>query len=134
MIKYVTDGGDDILDSGVFLEEGSFSSQGVTIVPEISYGGTNDSTLYEGCGLAFIYFVRTSNLANADTVNLTIGGSAVNGVDYNTGVPGVPLPNQLIFAAGQDSISYCINAVSDGVLEGLDTIQLSIILTGFKCI
>ena len=126
----VGDGGDGILDSGVFLEEGSFTSQGVTIIPEISYGGTNDSTLYEGCGLACIYFVRTSNLANADTVNLTIGGSAVNGVDYNTGIPGVLLPNQLIFAAGQDSISYCINAVSDGVLEGLDTIQLSIILTG----
>ncbi|CAN5428720.1 hypothetical protein BH10BAC1_BH10BAC1_04000 [soil metagenome] len=126
----IGDGGDDILDSGVFLEAGSFSSQGVSIVPEISYGGANDSTLYEGCGLACIYFVRTSNLANADTVNLTIGGSAVNGVDYNTGVVGVPLPNQLIFAAGQDSISYCINAVSDGVLEGLDTINLSIILTG----
>lgn len=126
----IGDGGDGILDSGVFLEEGSFSSQGVTIVPEISYGGTNDSTLYEGCGLACIYFVRTSNLANADTVNLTIGGSAVNGTDYNTGIPGVPLPNQLFFAAGQDSISYCINAVSDGILEGLDTIQLSIILTG----
>lgn len=126
----VGDGGDDILDSGVFLEAGSFTSQGVTIIPEISYGGTNDSTLYEGCGLACIYFVRTSNLANADTVNLTIGGSALNGVDYNTGVIGIPLPNQLIFAAGQDSISYCINAVSDGILEGLDTINLSIILTG----
>lgn len=126
----IGDGGDDILDSGVFLEEGSFSSQGVTIIPDISYGGPNDSTLYEGCGLACIYFVRTSNLANADTVNLTIGGSAINGTDYNTGVVGVPLPNQLIFAAGQDSISYCINAVSDAVLEGLDTILLSIILTG----
>lgn len=126
----IGDGGDDILDSGVFLEEGSFSSQGVTIVPEISYGGANDSTLYEGCGLACIYFVRTSNLANADTINVTIGGSAVNGVDYNTGTVGVPLPSQLFFAAGQDSISYCINAVSDGILEGLDTINLSIIQTG----
>lgn len=126
----IGDGGDDILDSGVFLEEGSFSSQGVTIVPEISYGGANDSTLYEGCGLACIYFVRTSNLANADTINVTIGGSAVNGVDYNTGTVGIPLPPQLFFAAGQDSISYCINAVSDGILEGLDTIQLSILQTG----
>lgn len=126
----IGDGGDDILDSGVFLEAGSFSSQGVVILPEISYGGPNDSTLFEGCGLACINFVRTSNLANADTINVIIGGSAINGVDYNTGVVGVPLPNQLFFAAGQDSISYCINAVSDGVLEGLDTIQLSIIQTG----
>lgn len=126
----IADAGDGAWDSGVFLEEGSFSSQGVTIVPEISYGGPNDSTLYEGCGLACIYFIRTSNLANPDTINVTIGGSAVNGVDYNTGVVGVPLPAQLIFAAGQDSITYCINAVSDGVLEGLDTINLSIIQTG----
>ncbi len=126
----IADAGDGSWDSGVFLEAGSFSSQGVTIVPEISYGGANDSTLYEGCGLACIYFVRTSNLANADTVNLTIGGSAVNGVDYNTGVVGVPLPSQLFFAAGQDSLSYCINAVSDTFLEGLDTIQLSILIAG----
>ena len=126
----IGDGGDETLDSGVFLEAGSFSSQGVTIIPEISYGGANDSTLYEGCGLACIYFLRTSNLANADTINVSIGGSAVNGVDYNTGTLGIPLPTQLFFAAGQDSISYCINAVSDGTLEGLDTIQLAIIQTG----
>ncbi len=126
----VGDGGDHVLDSGVFLEEGSFTSQGVQIIPEISYGGPNDSVLYEGCGLACIYFVRSSNLANADTVNLTIAGSAVNGVDYNTGALGVPLPSVLIFAPGQDSISYCINAVPDGVLEGLDTIDLTIFLTG----
>jgi CHU_C Type IX secretion signal domain len=126
----IADVGDGAWDSGVFLEAGSFSSQGVTIVPEISYGGANDSTLYEGCGLACIYFVRTSNVGNADTINVTIGGSAVNGVDYNTGITGVLLPNQLIFVAGQDSISYCINAVADGITEGLDTITLSIIQTG----
>ncbi|MGZ4046781.1 MAG: choice-of-anchor L domain-containing protein [Bacteroidia bacterium] len=126
----IADVGDDAYDSGVFLEAGSFSSQGVTIVPQISYGGANDSTLYEGCGTACIYFVRTSNIGNADTVNVTIGGSAVNGVDYNTGVAGVPLPTQLYFAAGQDSISYCINAVADGITEGLDTITLAIVQSG----
>ena len=126
----IADVGDGAYDSGVFLEAGSFSSPGITIVPTISYGGANDSTLYEGCGSACIYFVRTSNLTNADTINVTIGGSATNGVDYNTGVPGVPLPNQLFFAAGQDSISYCINAVADGITEGLETITLSIIQPG----
>ena len=126
----IADVGDGAYDSGVFLEAGSFTSQGVQILPEISYGGANDSTLYEGCGLACIYFVRTSNIGATDTVNVTIGGSAVNGVDYNTGVAGVPLPNQLIFAPGQDSISFCINAVADGITEGLDTINLSILQTG----
>lgn len=126
----IADGMDWILDSGVFLEAGSFSSQAVQILPEISYGGANDTTLYEGCGLACIYFVRTTNLANADTVNFSISGSATNGVDYNTGIAGSMLPSQLIFAPGQDSISYCINAVSDGIPEGMESIVLSINQTG----
>ena len=129
----ISDVGDGSLDSGVFLEAGSFSSVGVQIIPEISYGGANDSTLYEGCGKACIYFVRSSNLDQQDTIDVTINGSAVNGVDYNTGSLGVLLPSQLIFGAGQDSISYCINAIADGVTEGLDTISLTIVPLG-NCI
>ena len=124
----IADGGDDVLDSGVFLEAGSFSSQGVTIIPQISYGGENDSTLYEGCGDACIYFVRGSNISNADTINLTIGGTAINGTDYydNNVGPGTPFPNQLIFLAGQDSVAFCITAVSDGNTEGIESIELTV--------
>lgn len=128
----IGDGGDEILDSGVFLEAGSFTSQGVSIVPEISYGGSNDSTLYEGCGAACIYFVRTSNLSNVDTINLVLGGTAINGLDYydNNVGPGTPFPNQLIFPAGQDSISFCINALADGSTEGLETFIITILPSG----
>ncbi|MCK6649070.1 MAG: choice-of-anchor L domain-containing protein, partial [Bacteroidia bacterium] len=128
----IADGGDGIIDSGVFLEAGSFSSVGVQIIPEDSYGGANDSTLYEGCGNLCIHFVRTSNITVQDTINLTIGGTAVNGTDYydsNIG-PGALLPSQLIFAPGQDSISFCINAVSDAVAESLESITLLIQPTG----
>lgn len=126
----IADVGDYAFDSGVFLKAGSFSSSAVQIIPQISYGGPNDSILYEGCGLACIHFVRASNLSQADTVTVNIGGNAINGVDYNTGVAGVPLPTVLIFQPGQDSISYCINAVNDAVVEGLETILLSITQTG----
>jgi hypothetical protein len=126
----IADAGDGAFDSGVFLEAGSFTSQGVTIVPEISYGGANDSTLYEGCGNACVYFIRTTNLANTDTINVTIGGTATNGTDYNTGTIGTPLPSVLIFAPGQDSIQYCIDAVNDASTEGPETILLQIIQTG----
>lgn len=124
----IADAGDGVWDSGVFLEAGSFSSVGVNIIPEISYGGANDSTLYEGCGNACIYFVRTSNLSTSDTIDITIGGTAVNGTDYydNNAGPGALLPTQLVFAPGQDSIQYCINAVSDLATEGLESITLSI--------
>lgn len=128
----IGDGGDDILDSGVFLEAGSFSSHGVSIIPQISYGGSNDSTLYEGCGAACIYFVRVSNLTNPDTINLVIGGNAINGTDYydNNIGPGTPFPNQLIFPAGQDSLSFCINADADGITEGLETFDITILPSG----
>lgn len=124
----IADAGDGVWDSGVFLEAGSFSSVGVSIIPEISYGGANDSTLYEGCGNACIYFVRTSGLTTTDTIDVTIGGTAVNGTDYydNSVGPGALLPTQLVFLPGQDSISFCINAVSDSVMEGLESITLSI--------
>lgn len=124
----IADGGDDVLDSGVFLEAGSFSSQGVSIIPQISYGGANDSTLFEGCGDACIYFVRGSNISNPDTINMVIAGTAVNGTDYydNTSGPGTPFPNQLIFAAGQDTISFCITAVADANPEGVETITITV--------
>ena len=126
----IADVGDNAYDSGVFFEAGSFSSQNVHILPEISYGGSSDTVLYEGCGSACIYFVRTSNLANTDTINVAVGGTATNGVDYNTGVTGVPIPTQLIFAPGVDTISYCVNAVSDGITEGPESLTLAINQTG----
>lgn len=128
----IADAGDGSWDSGVFLEAGSFSSQSVAIIPQVSYGGANDSTLYEGCGDACIYFVRGSNIANPDTINLVIGGTAINGTDYydsNIG-PGTPLQTQFIFAAGQDSISFCFNAFADGTAEGLESIDLTIAASG----
>lgn len=128
----IADAGDSSFDSGVFLEAGSFSSQGVNILSEISYGGANDSTLYEGCGAACIYFVRSTNLSNADTINLIIGGTAVNGTDYydNNIGPGTAISGQVIFPIGQDSASFCFSAVDDGSSEGMESIDLSVASSG----
>ncbi len=124
----IGDGGDGVLDSGVFLEAESFSSPGVSIIPQISYGGQNDSTLFEGCGNACILFVRGGTLAGSDTVNLVISGSAVNATDYydDAGGPGTPVPSQIIFLPGEDSVSFCLTAVSDLNTEGLESIVLTI--------
>ena len=128
----IGDGGDDVLDSGVFLEAGSFASSGVAIISEISYGGSNDTILYEGCGTACLYFIRAANITSTDTINVGITGTAVNGTDYyevNAGI-GTPLPTQFIFAAGQDSISICFNALLDGNVEGFESIILTIAAQG----
>lgn len=124
----IGDGGDDALDSGVFLEAQSFSSPGVNIIPQFSYGASVDTTLYEGCGDACILFVRGGNLSTADTINLTVSGTAINGTDYyeNTGGIGTSFPSQIIFPIGEDTISYCITAVSDLNTEGPETIVLTV--------
>ncbi|MCC7302151.1 MAG: gliding motility-associated C-terminal domain-containing protein [Bacteroidia bacterium] len=122
----VADIGDGAYDSGVFLKAGSFSASQVTISTNISYGGPNDSTLFESCGTACIVFDRgNSNLQNPDTITLTFSGNAVNGVDI---VPAIP--NQLIFAPGQDSIVLCFSAPQDNITEGLDTLLISALTSG----
>ncbi len=121
----VADALDGIVDAGVFLEAGSFTTGQVNIASEISYGSNNDSTLYEGCGQACLILSRTGSTATTDTVSLVIGGTAVNGTDI---IP--QIPNQVIFQPGQDSIVICVQAVQDLVSEGLETFTLTSNVTG----
>jgi gliding motility-associated-like protein len=116
---------DGIVDGGVFLQAGSFTTGAVNLSTQISYGSTNDSTLYEGCGQACITLARTGSTTLADTVQLTVGGNAVNGVDY---IP--QIPSQVIFQPGQDSITICVQAVQDNTNEGLETMTLTSNVSG----
>lgn len=124
----IADGADQVLDSGVFLEAGSFQASQVTISANISYGGPNDSTLFEGCGQACLIFDRgQGNLNNPDTVALSFSGSATVGADI-TG-----LPPQLIFPAGEDSIIVCVQAVADNTTEGLENLIVTAQSVGGPC-
>lgn len=116
---------DQNYDSGVFLEAGSFSSGQVDVSTEISYGSLNDSTLYEGCGQACIILTRQSNLANPDTAQILLSGTAVNGVDFTP-----QIPSSVIFPAGVDSITICVQATQDGTPEGLETITFISVTQG----
>jgi gliding motility-associated-like protein len=123
----IADGGDHILDSGVFLEAGSFSSQGIIVGSASTVGGNingNDSTLYEGCGSLVVYFDRGNNTSTQDTVCFSILGNATNGVDYAT------LQNCIIFPIGVDSVAYTISANMDANNEGPETIQIVVPQTG----
>lgn len=121
----IADGGDDILDSGVFIEEGSFVSSGnVLMSSSTSFGGAvagNDTTIYEGCGFASVLFDRgTNNLAVADTFYYTISGTAINGADYST------INDSVYFAVGQDSSYVTINSLPDAIIEGTETVILTV--------
>jgi gliding motility-associated-like protein len=121
----VADGGDGIIDSGVFLEEGSFSSTGnVFLTTNTNFGGApsnNDTMFYEGCGAATITFDRgTNHLAFIDTMNYVITGSATNGLDYSM------IDTEVIFAIGQQTATVTINSLSDLLSEGMETVILNV--------
>lgn len=111
----VADGGDDVLDSGVFLEEGGIQCSGNDL--EISTGFTNGSSyLVEGCTDAVLHFVRDGNLSQTISVSYSVGGTATNGVDYNS------IADSVVFGVGQDSVTLMISAIDDGLNEGIETI------------
>lgn len=121
----IADALDGIVDAGVFLQAGSFTTGQVNLATEISYGSNNDSTLYEGCGQACIILARTGSIAQPDTVSLTITGTALNGIDF---IP--QLPSTVIFQPGQDSVVICIQAIQDGTPEGIETLIINSSATG----
>lgn len=121
----IADGGDSVYDSWVFFEKNSFSSNSVTITPEYNYtSAPNDTLIYEGCSDVTLTFQRFGNLSQPYTANISIGGTATNGVDYNVG--GNPFPNQITFPAGQDSAQLNVSFIADGITEGVETLTLQI--------
>jgi gliding motility-associated-like protein len=127
----IADGGDGIIDSGVFLEEGSFASLGnILITPSTSFAGISglsDTMIYEGCGSASVLFDRsTTSNVNADTLLITYTGTAINGVDFAF------VSDTVFYAPGQDSAYVTINTLADTNTEGIETITISF-LTSVSC-
>jgi len=116
----IADASDDAWDSGVFLEAGSFSSNTVTLNSNIDING-NDSILYEGCGSAFLDFVR-DNTNDTSVYHFTITGTAGTS-DYNISADSV------LFLPGQDSVTLTFDALQDGLTEPLETVTIMLIQT-----
>ncbi|MFM9985818.1 MAG: choice-of-anchor L domain-containing protein [Flavobacteriales bacterium] len=119
----VCDANDSILDSGVFLQRDSFSSNLVVQVElNLSVSGPNGDTLFENCGEGAITFERPES-GNPDVelvAYLGYSGTAINGVDYTL------LPDSVVFPPGVMSISFPLDAFDDGILEGTETVHMEI--------
>ena len=106
---------DGALDSGVFLESGSF---GAIPLVEIGIDSPTDSSLVgEGCEFDFV-FTRLLD-AEADTIPLTVSGLAEEGVDYQV------LPDFVIFEPGQSVYNLTIFAFYNEEIQGVRDLQLS---------
>ncbi len=118
IIIAISDIGDGILDSGVFLEEDSFSANAVqvSIVTQ-----TGDTSIVEGCAGADIYFVRPeSDTLSTLTIDFDITGTATNGVDYNL------ISSPITFLPGQDSVLLTLNPTDDGNPETAESVIITV--------
>lgn len=113
----IADALDGAVDAGVFLEAGSFGSEGVTITAASVTGGT---TIAEGCGNAIFTFERPDTTGNF-TFNFDITGSAQMGIDYTN------VPDSIIIQQGQTSATITVDAFTDGISETQETITFFII-------
>jgi len=100
----IVDAGNAQFDSGVFLEGGSLTTNSYSFSHLDSVGATIDGlshTVVRGCSSTNIKVVAAHTTATATTLNLTIGGTAVNGTDI------VTIPTTVVLPA--DSLSAIIN-------------------------
>lgn len=123
----IADAGDGALDSGVFLEAGSFSSSGEEAVEMEAVTGV--SGVYEGCDIGSFVFRRLPGSSNNSpiTVGYTVSGTATPGVDYTA------LPGSVTIPAGEDSVVLSIEGVLDFTTEGTETVILELAGGGCSC-
>ena len=123
----VADAGDGALDSGVFLESGSFSASGEEAVTMEAVAGV--SGVYEGCDIGSFVFSRLPGASNASplTVGYIVSGTATPGVDYTA------LPGSITIPAGQNSAVVNIQGILDFTAEGAETVILNLAGGGCSC-
>jgi gliding motility-associated-like protein len=114
----ISDAGDRSLNSAVFLEANSFSSNTiqVSIVTQ-----TGDTSIIEGCAGADIHFIRPAgDTLDSLIVDFNITGTATNGIDYNQ------IPTPIVFLPGQDSVTISFNPIADGVAEPSESVIITV--------
>lgn len=106
LVMVVADAVDDIVDSGVFLEEGSLTSKPVTLK---AIGGANGILntpkpyCVRGCTSAKFEINRHSASPYPQKINYELSGSAIDGYDYTA----VQSPGRVMIPAN-DSVTYIV--------------------------
>lgn len=120
----ISDAGDQILDSGVFLEANSFSSNAIVVSTQYSLG--NISTIaaesaIEGCNNAKVTFTLLSPVTDSTWIPFdTIYGTATNGVDF-------PFINDsVLILPGSKTGEIVIAPVQDTIIEPSEDIVIII--------
>lgn len=126
LIIAIADVKDPIFDSGIFLQANSLTSKvPVTVNHQLSFDAFNDPNMMaEGCVSATVTLTRQShNLNNSLTIPISVSGTATQGLDYTS------IPTSITFAPGQQTAQFTFNALEDGIIEGIETLDIHFYIT-----
>ena len=123
----IADCSDGGLDSGVFLKAGSLSSTAL-YVKTLGGGGLEVpfTNTVRGCPPGVVRISRSGSTSQPITIPLTIGGTAVNGVDYST------IPSAVTIPAGDTVTTLYINGIPMNPPVGPKSVVISI-LSPYSC-
>ena len=122
----IADVGDGSLDSGVFLEAGSLSSNAISIVNNTQVDPQNNYYLVEGCSAGSFKIKRPNVEAAQLNVTLSYAGTAINGVDMQL------LPTNVTIPANQSEVIVNVVPIIDNIPEGIELIKIYA-LAGGSC-
>jgi len=111
----IADAGDEAIDSGVFLEAGSLKQGTISAITQTANA---DTVALEGCTKAKFVFSIDSVQSTNTYIDFEIAGTAINGVDYTQ------IDTLFILPAGQTSATITVDAINDGIIEGLESVYL----------
>lgn len=119
----VQDRGDSAFDSGVFIEAGSLSSYGVSIIPNATYLNpiNNIPTAVEGCVNAEINMTLSFIPVDTVAVPLQFLGTAQFGIDY---IYQNFVSDTVFFLPGQQTQLISIVPVQDFISEPFESILI----------
>jgi hypothetical protein len=105
----LADSGDDMVDTGVFLQAKSLSSNtfGLTNLTQTDLSG--NSYLVEGCATGAFNITRPRKDPFPLSINLSYGGQATNGIDMQT------MPLNVIIPANDSFVTVNVIPLMDGM-------------------
>ncbi len=114
----IADRGDESFDSGVFVSEIKAGSPDIAI----QFASGIDYFVENCSGIEDTLFINLSAVPTvATTFNITLGGTAIQGLDYI-----LDIPPSITFLPGQTTLAFPIIPLADALVEGTETILINI--------
>ncbi len=114
----ISDVSDDQYDSGVFLQAGSLTSNGIGMTNLTQTDPQGNSYLVEGCATGAFVIRRPRKDPLPLNVTLTYAGTATNGVDVQM------LPSTVTIPANDSFVVVNVLPIIDGLPEGIEVLKI----------